>query len=264
MQTRVGPGRRRPAGPQHQRRQELARADRLDPAGDARHRPPRPGPHRAGPRTPAPTPAPARRRSPPRSRPCATACSAWPTGRSAGRPLFGGVTAGTKAYDADGTYVGLARAAGHPPGLRHRGRPRRHHRPGGLRTAPGPTSSPIVDKHRHGRRRQPGRPADAPRRPRRRHEGHADRARRRRRTGPRASSGRSRSTADRSLTLSSQLGGDREHRPAQHDHAAADAADRLRGGAVRHRQGALSRRCSTTCADVRRPVPGPAPRRLPA
>ena len=39
MQTRADQAARRAAGAQHQRRPELARADRLHAAGDARHRP---------------------------------------------------------------------------------------------------------------------------------------------------------------------------------------------------------------------------------
>src|SRR3954471_9405371 len=65
-----------------------------------------------------------------------------------GRPLFGGVTSGNKAYDASGAYVGVGgtgggglppldrgvpRPAADPAGVRGRDDPRRPHRPRGVR-----------------------------------------------------------------------------------------------------------------------------------
>ena len=67
----------------------------------------------------------ARRRGRPDPR---RACSTTANTTYLGRPVFGGITAGDKAYDATGAYVGTAGAV-HPHGRRRRDGPGRRGRP---------------------------------------------------------------------------------------------------------------------------------------
>ena len=189
-----GPVRGRPAGAQHHRRQELARADRLDPAADARHGPSGAGPDRPGIEHAARRTPSARRPSPPRS------ASLRDGLLEPRQPHHQGAPALRRCHPR---VAGLRRQTAPTSGCPARRSPAGcpTPRPSGW-TSPGPQAFgpagadlfAIADKIATDVVANPTALSTAPDRPRRRDEGHADRASPTSAPGPRGSTARSRST----------------------------------------------------------------------
>ena len=199
---------------------------RLHPAGDARHDAPGPRPHRPGAQHRRRRPRPARRRSPPRSTRCGRACSAWPTPRSRGVRSSAASPPAARPTTPTGTCVG---SAGAPVTRRVSDSETVRVDVTGPEAfgADGTNLFAIVERHR--RRTS----STATRRPRRATSPTSTRVMKKMMTavadvGSRAArvERAEQLNFDRSLTLESAAGRDREHRPAEHDHEAADAAGR--------------------------------------